>query len=107
MDKSLYPVEAWGDIQFGKLMKIVNNYGGLLSNVVPWEKVGDRVRNVGREHVVSREEMFVLGDKVKGLESDMGDIRSEIAMSFQGIISMLNDMASRIENAKRPPTSPT
>ncbi|XP_062021200.1 uncharacterized protein LOC133737710 [Rosa rugosa] len=103
VDKSLYPVEAWGDHETGKLLKWVNKQGGLLDENVLVAKVGDRVGSgdQAKAYGVIKKEMSDLAAKVNGLENNMCNLRDDMMGKMDKVLSMLNTLTAQNVNVNQ------
>ncbi|KAL6137902.1 hypothetical protein ACLB2K_063191 [Fragaria x ananassa] len=94
VDRSLYPIEAWGDKEVGRVLKYINQLGGMLDSRVGWKKVGGLVRTDDVAPGVSRQEFDLALGRVGRLEDQVRNIGAEMGQGFAAIISRLDSMGA-------------
>ncbi|KAL6125487.1 hypothetical protein ACLB2K_073544 [Fragaria x ananassa] len=94
VDRTLYPIEAWGDKEVGRVLKYINQLGGMLDSRVGWKKVGGRVRTDDVAPGVSRQEFDLAMGRVGRLEDQVRNIGAEMGQGFAAIISRLDSMGA-------------
>lgn len=94
VDRSLYPIEAWGDKEVGRVLKYINQLGGMLDSRVGWKKVRGRVRTDDVAPGVSRQEFDLAMGRVGQLEDQVRNIGAEMGQGFAAIISRLDSMGA-------------
>ncbi|KAL6192953.1 hypothetical protein ACLB2K_034038 [Fragaria x ananassa] len=94
VDRSLYPIEAWGDEEVGRVLKYINQLGGMLDSRVGWKKVGGQVRTDDVAPGVSRQEFDLAMGRVGRLEDQVRNIGAEMGQGFAAIISRLDSMGA-------------
>ncbi|KAL6129114.1 hypothetical protein ACLB2K_072467 [Fragaria x ananassa] len=86
VDRPLYPIETWGDKEVGRVLKYINQLGGMLDLRVGWKKVGGRVRTDDVAPGVSRQEFDLAMGRVGRLEDQVRNIGAEMG---QGLLPSL------------------
>ncbi|KAL6205227.1 hypothetical protein ACLB2K_022489 [Fragaria x ananassa] len=98
VDRSMYPVEAWGDTQADKVMAYTKSKGGLMSAQIEACKPVDRV--YGRSEAIDEG----LSHRVAILEESFKEYKAQTSEKLGMILSVLEKMVSKNVNSGKDAT---
>lgn len=99
VDKSLHPVESWGDREANKLLGWVYNQGGLTSESVDVSKTKDRTWR-GRGRVASSKVSADKYEELAGKVASLQDGLAEVSGKLQDMMDMMQTLVSAHNKAK-------